>query len=120
MKIIRNFCHFSKNDMSRIVNIHKPLKMPNENYEEPEEWCLKFEKPSQVKPKAFISCCNKKIIEEKVGKEEESVYKNPEYYSYHPLTYYNMEEDLYCKRCRPQPSPFWRIFFNRTSSQKSP
>ena len=120
MKIVRHFCHFCKNDMLRIVCIPKSIKMPVENYEEPEKWCLNFEKPSQVKPKAFISYCNKEIVSDDVGKDETCVYKNPEYFSYHPLTYYNIEEDLYCKRCRPQPSPFWRILFDRTSTERSP
>ena len=112
MKILRRCYRFYGTEIS------KPVKMTKENYLEPEEWDLKFEKPSQVRLRAFVE--KNYIKDEAIGKDETAVYKNPEYFSYHPMSYYNIEEDLNCKRCKPQPSPFSRILFYFTKSDKSP
>jgi len=77
----------------------KPLKKPQEYYFGPSPWTLKFEKPAQVAGRTW-SCSSSASAN--VGKTE--TYKNPEYFSYHTYSYYNMEEDLNCKRCRGQPS----------------
>ncbi|KAG5673643.1 hypothetical protein PVAND_003672 [Polypedilum vanderplanki] len=83
----------------------KSLKMPLENYLEPETWNLNFEKPSQVRSRAFMKI-DTNSNDKKIGKDDKlHVYKNPEYFSYHQYSYYNIEEDLCCKRCRSQPSP---------------
>lgn len=89
-----------------IVKIPKPWKMPPENYLEPTVWKHKFVMPSQVRPRVFVNnSCNYQLgPSTDIGKR--LTYKNPEYYSYHPYSYYNLEEDLNCKRCRCQPSPF--------------
>lgn len=93
----------------KIIDIPKPWKMPVDNYLEPIKWILKFSQPSQVRPRAFLDCS----VDVKLGPsddvDKEKAYKNPEYYSYHPLSFINMEEDLNCKRCRPQPSPFANV-----------
>jgi NADH dehydrogenase [ubiquinone] flavoprotein 3, mitochondrial len=79
--------------------------MPDENYIEPPVWNLKFEKPSQVRPRVFLNCPSDVELSSKdVCKV--CNYKNPEYFSYHIYSYYNLEEDLNCKRCRVQPSPY--------------
>lgn len=92
-----------------IVRIPKPWKTPEENYLEPRVWHLPFPPPSQVRPRAFLDLKNETKLgpSDKIAKDD--VYKKPEYYSYHSLSYYNMEEDLSCKRCRPQPSPFRKV-----------
>lgn len=118
MKILRQFRQLYGTATSKILNISKPTKLPQENYMEPEKWDLKFEKPSQVRPRAFVE--ENSIEDANIGKEEPSVYKNPEYFSYHPMSYYNMEEDLHCKRCKPQPSPYWRVLFCNTKTNRSP
>lgn len=101
-----NFRKFSSFSKCVILNIPKPWKFPKENYVEPAVWHLKFDQPSQVRPRCFFDCPkNLKLGPSKdVGKCK--TYRNPEYYSYHTFSYYNMEEDLNCKRCSPQPSPF--------------
>lgn len=80
--------------------------MPKENYIEPAIWTHKFPPPSQIRPRAFLDCDLSTQLgpNDEVAKEE--TYKNPEYFAYHPYSYYNIEEELNCKRCRPQPSPF--------------
>lgn len=87
-----------------IIIIPKQWRTPPERYEEPEVWTLPFSQPSQVRPRAFLNS-NKTT---KVGPSElvgaGKVYQNPEYYSYHPFSYYDMSQDLDCKRCRAQPS----------------
>lgn len=95
---------FYKTTSSQIVYIPKAIKTPKDDYIEPSEWKLKFEKPSQVKPKAFIDIPQKPC--EDICKEDKCGFKNPEYSSYHTYSYYDMERDLFCKRCRPQPSPY--------------
>lgn len=87
---------------SKIIYIPKSIKMPKNNYIEPCQWNFPFEKPSQVKPRAFIDLPNVSIG----PKDDQFLYKNPEYFSYHTYSYYSIERDLFCKRCRPQPSPF--------------
>lgn len=91
---------FYKTTSSEIVHIPKAIKKPNDGYLEPSCWNFSFEKPSQVKPKAFVNLLTCHTIS-KVGG-----YQNPEYFAYHTYSYYDMEQDLFCKRCRPQPSPF--------------
>lgn len=105
----RTFRHFSKIP-SYVRLISKPWKMPKENYLEPCVWLLSFPPPSQVRPRAFLDLKPgvKLGPSDKIAKDD--VYKNPEYYSYHPFSYYNMEEDLSCKRCRPQPSPIRKVW----------
>lgn len=39
------------------------------------------------------------------GVSKSGVYKNPEYFSYHPMSFYNAETELTCYRL-PQPSAF--------------
>lgn len=39
------------------------------------------------------------------GVSKSGVYKNPEYFSYHPMSFYNAESELTCYRL-PQPSAF--------------
>jgi NADH dehydrogenase [ubiquinone] flavoprotein 3, mitochondrial len=104
--ISRNFFRFYKTSSYEIRFIPKPWKMPKEDYVEPAQWTHKFPLPSQVRPRAFFDCneSTKLGVSDEVDKE--NTYKNPEYFSYHPLSFYNMEEDLNCKRCRLQPSPF--------------
>ena len=88
------------NSISRAIS--KPLKKPISNYIEPSQWNFSFEKPSQVKPRAFVD-----LPDVSIGPKDDSFqYKNPEYYAYHTYSYYSIEKDLFCKRCRPQPSPF--------------
>jgi hypothetical protein len=89
-----------------IEKIPKPWKMPQENYNGPKEWHLKFPQPCQVKPRAFYDCPEDVQLGPSVEVDKEGEYKNTEYFSYHRLSYYNMEEDLSCMRTIPQPSPF--------------
>lgn len=111
--------HFYKSANSVIVFIPKPWKMPKENYLEPAEWLLKFPPPSQIRPRAFVDCTAKTKLGPSDEVDKEKIYKTPEYYSYHPYTFYNVEEDLNCKRCRPQPSP-WRKVSSHSSTDKCP
>ena len=103
------FRHFSKSKKFVIVKIPKPWKMPKENYLESCVWHLSFPQPSQVRPRAFLDLNNETKLGPTDKMAKDDVYKNPEYYSYHPYSTYNMEEDLSCKRCCPQPSPFRKI-----------
>lgn len=103
-----NLSYFYGNIKNQIAHIPRSIKMPPEHYIEPKQWNLKFEKPSQVSARAFINYPQF----EKIGKEETSAYKNPEYFSYHPYSYYSIEEDLFFKRCKPQPSPFRKVTFD--------
>lgn len=95
--------------INNIVCIPKPWKKPPENYVEPLVWNLKFPQPSQVLPRAFLDCCRPSKLGPSKEVDKTKTYKNPEYYSYHTYSYYNMEEDLNCKRCRAQPSPFSKV-----------
>jgi NADH dehydrogenase [ubiquinone] flavoprotein 3, mitochondrial len=91
--------------------------MPKENYLEPAQWTHKFPLPSQVRPRAFLDCNAATKLGPSDEVDKEKTYKNPEYFSYHPLTYYNIEEDLFCKRCRQQPSPFSKKSSNPTNEK---
>jgi hypothetical protein len=93
---------------SRIAsnNIPKPVQMVTGNYIEPEY--LKVNKLSRI-----FKNLNDIQDDEKIGKLESSIYKNPEYFSYHPYSYYNVEEALFCKRCRTQASPFKSKIINK-------
>lgn len=100
------FLHFYKTSSCKIVHIPKPWKMPRENYKEPEKWTHKFVIPHQVRPRVFFecTCCTRLGPNDDVS--EDGTYKVPEYYAYHRYSYYNIEEELHCRRCRPQPSPY--------------
>lgn len=118
MKLTRTlFNSFYKTTSSKIVHIPRPMKKLNDDYQEPSEWNLPFEKTSQVKPRTFIDI--HQIQSNKIGKNCEGCYQNPEYLTYHTYSYYDMERDLYCKRCRPQPSPYCKRVFEKTD-EKSP
>lgn len=91
--------------------------MPAENYLEPAVWTLKFPQPSQVRPRAFLNSKKTTKVGPSDDVDKERIYKNPEYFSYHPLSFYNMEEDLNCKRCRAQPSPFRKVPFDLLTEQ---
>jgi NADH dehydrogenase [ubiquinone] flavoprotein 3, mitochondrial len=112
------FSRFSTQISIRIIRIPKPWKMPPKNYIEPLPWQLKFAQPSQVRPCAFVDTAPGVMLGPNNEVDKEKLYKNPEYFSYHPLSYYNMEQDLNCKRCRPQPSPF--KISTRLSNEKCP
>jgi hypothetical protein len=101
-KISRN--HYSSLFKNVIVVIAKQWKMPPENYIQPKVWTLKFSPPSQVRLRAFLNSNKYTKLGPSHRVNKKGDYKNPEYFSYHPFTYYNIEEDLNCKRCRPQPS----------------
>lgn len=79
--------------------------MPPENFFEPHNWSLKFPPPPQVRQRAFFDGSEQTKLGPSDEVDKEKIYKNPEYYSYHPLTFYDIEEDLNCKRCRAQPTP---------------
>lgn len=88
----------------RVIIIPKQWRTPPDNYDEPELWTLKFPPPSQVRPRAFLNSNAMTKVGPSDQVDKQKLYKNPEYYSYHPFSFYAMEEDLNCKRCRPQPS----------------
>lgn len=118
MKILRCFRQFSSKVPSKPCPTPKCHKAVPENYLEPEVWNHKFEKLSQVRPRAFVQC--NLITNKCIGKSSRCIYKNPEYFSYHPYSYNNLEEDLNCKRCKPQPSPYWRVLFCNTDTRRVP
>lgn len=111
--ILNSYRHLSNQKnifpLIRIIIIPKQWRTPPENYEEPEFWTLKFQPPSQVRARAFLNSNKTTKVGPSDQVDKEKVYKNPEYYSYHPFSYYSMEEDLYCKRCRPQPSSISKV-----------
>jgi hypothetical protein len=114
MKLTKTLLNsFYKTTSSQIVHIPKAIKKPKEGYLEPSEWNFSFDKPSQVKPRAFADVPHTQCIS-KIGG-----YQNPEYFAYHTYSYYDMERDLFCKRCRPQPSPF-RSCIDEIADEKSP
>lgn len=103
---LRNLSSVFKNLTCRIVQIPKSWKMPPENFFEPTEWTLNFPPPSQVRQRAFFDASHNIKLGPSDEVDKKKIYKNPEYYSYHPLSFYSIEEDINCKRCRRQPSPF--------------
>jgi hypothetical protein len=115
---ISNFRNQHSKVKNVIISIPKSWRTPPENYIEPEMWSLKFPQPSQVRLRAFLNSNKSTQLgpSDKVDKDKD--YKNPEYFSYHPFSFYNMEEDLNCKRCRPQPSNKSNII--RDSNEKCP
>lgn len=118
MNFFLKICRYHSSIKSIIVIIPKPWKTPPKDYIEPESWTLKFPPPSQVRPRAFLNSNKDTKVGPSDGVDKEKDYKNPEYYSYQPFSYYNMEEDLNCKRCRPQPSNISKIV--RDLNEKCP
>lgn len=118
-RVLSSFVKASKhlNTISKI----KAIKTPIIDYIEPKKWDFSFDKPSQVKAKAFVDLPGDLLGPAKfVGKLDQCDYKNPEYYSYHTYSFYDMEGDLYNKRCRPQPSPFRQEPLHNIADEKSP
>lgn len=90
--------------VNKIVKIPRPMKKTMPAYSGPVEWNLHFEKPTVVHPKCFVDLETKDL---NLGPSEEAdkmkSYKNPEYYSYHPMSFYDMLSD---HNPLPQPDPY--------------
>lgn len=104
---------------SKIICIPKAIKKPKIDYIEPKKWNLPFEKPSQVRPKAFVDLSTSLFRPAKNICKIKCTYKNPEFIYYHTYSYYDMEFDLFFKRCRRQPSSLTKII-EEESNEKAP
>lgn len=106
---------------SKIIHIPKSIKTPKLNYVEPTKWNLTFDRPSQVKSRAFIDLHDVFLGPAKNICKHDNLcdYKNPEYYAYHTYSYNDIERDLFCKRCRTQPSSLTKSIL-QDSNEKVP
>lgn len=100
--LIRKFC--IDRIVNKIVKIPRPKKKTMPAYSGPIEWNLHFEKPTVVHPKCFVDLEGENInLGPSDETDKEKTYKNPEYYSYHQMSFYDMLSD---HSHLPQPDPF--------------
>lgn len=99
---IRKFC--VGKIVNKIVKIPRPRKKTMPAYFGPVEWNLKFEKPTVVNTKCFVDLEGEDLnLGPSDEADKEKSYKNPEYYSYHPMSFYDMLND---HNPLPQPDPY--------------
>lgn len=100
--LLRKFC--VARIVNKIVKIPRPTKKTMPAYSGPVEWNLRFDKPTVVNPKCFVNLEGEDLnLGPRDEVDKEKGYKNPEYYSYHPMSFYDMLSD---HNPLPQPDPY--------------